>query len=179
MRMAADYPSSRGRRKCPNARPLILMLDSALVRLLIRLLVLTAVFVSCLLGFSASSYQSFAPNNYPATMPVVIATGGGAAVLQWEQVKESPVPLRLADNASGCLDASHCVEVSPGQSMIRQRIAGGLAWWQQRVEANHIAQASVFRLTLVMAFPAFLAAAIVSQLVGWWLRRRARKPGGA
>ena len=156
------------------------MLDSALVRLLIRLLVLAVVFAGCLLGFAASSFQTLSPAHYPPTMPVVIATGGGAAVLQWDrkewdQVDGSPVSLSLATDASGCLDAFHCVEVSPGQSMIRQRIAGGLAWWQQRIEGMQITQASVFRLTLVMAFPAFLVAAVVSQLVGWWLRRKSRR----
>lgn len=179
MRMAADYPFTADRRKHDCASTYLPMLDSALVRLLIRLFALAFVFAGCLMVFAASSYQEFRPGSYPPAMPVVISTGGGAAVLQWDQVEASPVPLTLADETSGCLDAFHCVEVRAGNAMIRQRLTGGLAWWQQTADTSTITESSVFRLTLVMAFPAFLIAAIVSQLVGWWLRRKARRLGSS
>lgn len=150
------------------------MLDSPIIRLIIRLLVLAVVFAGCMAAFALSSREQFTPATLPDAMPVVIATGSGAAVLQWGQIQQSPVPLRLARTATGCLDAFHCVQVATGEATIRQRIVGGYAWWQQRIADSHITQASGFRLTLVMAFPAFLIAAVISQLLGWWLRRRAR-----
>ena len=151
------------------------MLDSPLIRLMLRLLVLGIVFAACLAVFVLSSREQFTPANFPEAMPVVVATGTGAAVLQWAQVENSPVPLSLARDTSGCLDAFHCVGVTREAANIRQRIVGGDAWWHQQIAGSRIKAAMGFRLTLVMAFPAFLVAAVASQLLGWWLRRRARR----